>query len=55
MTDTGWRELEQEQAALMQRYAEIEANPELYADFQARLDDLDARADAIRRVLEGEE
>ena len=53
MTDERKKELEELQAYYMEQYAEVEAHPEDYEDFQNILDDLDDKAECIRGLLEG--
>ncbi len=53
MTDERKKELEELQAYYMEQYAEVEAHPEDYEDFQNILDDLDDKAEYIRGLLEG--
>lgn len=53
MTDERKKELEELQACYMEQYAEVEAHPEDYENFQSILDDLDDKAEYVRGLLEG--
>ena len=53
MTDERKKELEELQAYYMEQYAEVEAHPEDYENFQSILDDLDEKAEYVRGLLEG--
>lgn len=53
MTDERKKELEELQSYYMKQYAEVEAHPEDYENFQNILDDLDDKAEHIRGLLEG--
>lgn len=53
MNDDRKTVLEELQSDLMRQYTEIETNPEHYENFQTLLDNLDAKAEIIRGILEG--
>lgn len=53
MTEAKRKELKELQSYYMKQYAEVEAHPEDYENFQNILDDLDDKAEHIRGVLEG--
>lgn len=53
MNDERKKELEELRDYLMEQYAEVEAHPEDYENFQNILDDLDDRAEYIRGILAG--
>lgn len=53
VTDERKKGLEELQDHLMEQYAEVEAHPEDYEDFQNILNNLDDKAEYIRGLLEG--
>ncbi len=53
MTDMQMKELQEQQDALAELYAAVEADPEEYKHFQGLLNLLDGQAELNRCLLEG--